>query len=144
MVSSPKNHKKKDISEIRCVQFLVSSAEYFPPFCIIIFSISFLSSDRNKQNFQNWGKKSTQIACFAWIPPRTLVTQMVNPAKGRTLKGSWGTIRCSIQHWCNQSTVTIGFFKTCTAHCIKIEENKSFYHISQFNILYTFEKLFVQ
>lgn len=34
----------KDISDIKCVHFLVSSAEYFPPFCMMIFSISFLLS----------------------------------------------------------------------------------------------------
>lgn len=41
-----KNYQK-DISEIKCVHFFVNSAEYFPPFCKISFSISLRLSEKN-------------------------------------------------------------------------------------------------
>lgn len=52
-------------------------------------------------------------------PAGILVTQIVNPEKGRTLYDSWGTTRCSVQHWCNQLIVTIGFLRMLEAHCKK-------------------------
>lgn len=114
----------KDISHTRWVLFLVSSAEYLPPFCMTSFSISLRASVRNKHVSHTWEDhkmlRNSQLTYFDFHdtqPKGTWVTLIVNPENGRTLYESWGTTRCSFQHWCNQFSETIGFFKLFKAHC---------------------------
>lgn len=64
----------------------------------------------------------------SFIPAGIPLTQIVNPEKGRTLYDSWGTTRCSFQHWWSQFMVTIGFFRLFRAHCRnwnKVEEKRN-------------------